>query len=122
MTTASKPHPAVVALPAKTVRTEDWQPNGDDGRFYRFCWGETRDVATESKYSPKIVGVSTHAAQYDDGSIDDGANEAPGISLDKGDDEGPRRDTGIWLSSEAARQLADVLVTAADEIDGWAAR
>jgi hypothetical protein len=106
-TTPTAPHPAIVALPPKAMQAEDWQPNGADGRFYRCCYGETRDVATESKYSPHIVGVSTHAMQYDDGSIDDGASEAPGISLDKYDDEGARTDTGIWLSSEAARRLGE---------------
>jgi hypothetical protein len=121
MNTASTPHPAVVALPAKAVSTEDWQPNGD-GRFYRFFEGETREIATESTHSPHNVGLFAHAAQYHDGAIDDGAIEPPGVSLHTGNEDGPRTDTGIVLSSSAARQLADVLVMAADEIDRWVAK
>jgi hypothetical protein len=123
MTTPTAPHPAVVALPPKALKADDWEPR-DDGRFYRFCDGETRDIATDSKYGPDIVGVRAHVMQYDDGSIDDGAISAPQISLDTTTDVGEwsRADTGIHLSSAAARRLADVLVTAADEIDGWATR
>ena len=73
-----------VPLPVGAVDTEEWQPNGDD-RFYRFFEGETHDIATESKHSPRIIGVFGHAAMYHDGAIDDGT----------------RKDTGIVLSSSA---------------------
>jgi len=122
MTTPTAPHPAVVALPPGTVRIEDWQLSLD-GRFYRFCQGETRDIATDSRYTPHIIGVWAHAAQFADGSIDDGSIiEAPAISLDSDADGGRRADLGIWLSCAAARRLADALVMAADELDGWATR
>jgi hypothetical protein len=49
--------------------------------------------------------------------------EPPNISMLTIDDEDGRpTDTGITLTSDAARRLADVLVTAADEADGWSAR
>jgi hypothetical protein len=66
--------------------------------------------------------------QHDNGSIDDGTTErvfdAPVISIDTIDDadDGTQTETGITLTSDAARRLADVLVTAADELDGWSTR
>jgi hypothetical protein len=63
--------------------------------------------------------------QYDDGSIDGEATDpvfsAPAISVSTIEDDG-QTDTGITLTGDAARQLADVLVTTADEVDGWATR
>jgi hypothetical protein len=47
----------------------------------------------------------------------------PHISVLTIDDENGRpTDIGITLTSVAARRLADVLVTAADEVDRWSAR
>jgi hypothetical protein len=51
-------------------------------------------IATESKYSPRSVGVFAHAAQYHDGAIDDGTIERPWVPLDQGNDAGTRKDTG----------------------------
>jgi hypothetical protein len=49
--------------------------------------------------------------------------EPPGISMLTIDDEhGRPTDIGLTLTSAAARRLADVLVTAADEIDRWSTR
>jgi hypothetical protein len=89
-----------VPLPVCAVDTEEWQPNRDD-RFYRFFEGETRDIATKSEVQPHIIGVFAHAAQYHDGALDDGPIERPGVSLDEGNDDGTRNDTGIVLSSSA---------------------
>ncbi len=107
MTAPMAPHPAVVALPPKAVAADDWQPSGG----YRIFEGEERDLGHDVK-------VWTHGIQFDDGGIDDGTGrvgEAPGISVD-----------GVYweksLSASMARQLADVLVTAADEIDAWVTR
>jgi hypothetical protein len=113
MTTTTTPHQAVVALPPKAVTAQDWQPDDADGRFYRIFEGEERQVG-------ESIRVWTHGCQYDDGHIDDGTagsppSEAPGLSVD-----------GVYweksLNSATARQLADLLVTAADEIDGWVQR
>jgi hypothetical protein len=125
MTTASTPHPAVVALPPKAVKAEEWQPPNGGGRFYRGFEGEERVVVAGTKYSPHSLLVYAHGVQRDDGSIDDGTTDrfdAPAISLITVDEEGRQTDTGITLTGEAARQFADVLVTAADEADGWVAR
>ena len=63
------------------------------------------------------------SVQHSDGRIDDGATDpvfaAPNIYLSTIDDEGSRTDANISLTSAAARRLADVLIAAADEIDGW---
>ena len=123
MTTTTKPHPAIVALPANAVSTEDWQAIGD-GRFYRNFDGENREVAAGTKYGEDPV-VYAHGVQQDDGSIDDGTDEffsPPGISISTIDSDGQQTDTGITLTGEAARRLADVLVTAADGVDGWSPR
>jgi hypothetical protein len=113
-----------VSLPRGAVGTEEWQPNGD--RFYRNFEGENLEVAAGTKYGADAV-VYAHGLQHDDGSIDDGTTDpvfdAPAISISTiGDDDGRQTDTGITLTSEAARRLADVLVTAADEVDGLSAR
>jgi hypothetical protein len=124
MTTTSTPHPAVVALPAKAVSTEDWQPNGD-GRYYGNFEGEEREVVTGAKFDAHAVLVYAHGVQHDDGSIEDGADEffsAPGISILVMDKDGRKTQTDITLTGESARRLADVLVTGANEHDGWSAR
>ncbi len=46
-----------------------------------------------------------------------------GVSVLTIDDElGRSTDIGLTLTGEAARRLADVLITAADEVDGWVQR
>jgi len=63
------------------------------------------------------------SVQHSDGRIDDGATDpvfaAPAIDLITIDEQGRRSDADISLTSAAARRLADVLIAAADEIDGW---
>ncbi|MGO8771500.1 MAG: hypothetical protein ACLQIK_01160 [Mycobacterium sp.] len=61
--------------------------------------------------------ISTAAIQFADGSIDDGDIEPPSVAILDGD-----TDTGIQLNADQARKLASVLLAAADEVDGWAAR
>jgi hypothetical protein len=125
MTTASKPHPAIVALPVKAVRIDEWEPDDDDGRYYRYFAGEDRSVVAGTKYG-KDVAVCASAFQHDDGSIADGTDEfysAPDIRICTIDaEDGGQTETGISLTGDAARRLADVLVTAADEVDAWATR
>ena len=125
-TTTTTPHAAVVALPARAVSTEDWQPN-DGGRFYRNFEGEIREVVAGTRYGAHTVAVYAHAVQHDDATIHDGSDPIlgpPRISFSTINDaeDGGQTDIGISLTSEAARRLADVLVTAADEADGWSAR
>jgi hypothetical protein len=110
---ANVPHPAIVALPPKAVKAEEWQP-GDGDRFYRYFEGEERHVG-------ESISVWAHGLQWEDGRIGSGEmrdawrDGAPGISVD-----------GVcWeksLSSDTARRLADLLVMAADEVDRWSAR
>ena len=99
-----------VPIPGGAARTEEWQ---QDGPFtYRVFEGEERTIGDG-------IRVWTHGIQYQDGRIDDGARErcleAPGISVD-----------GVYweknLSSETARHIADLRVTAAGEVDRWAER
>jgi hypothetical protein len=79
---------------------------------YRFVCGPYRTVADHA------VGVSIHAFQFADGSIARRwASEAPGMAVLNGD-----RDTGLLLNSDQARELAAVLLAAADEIDGLEAQ
>jgi hypothetical protein len=121
---ATTPHPAVVALPAKAVSTEDWQPDDGNGYFRNFE-GEEREVVTGAKFGAHAVIVYAHGVQHDDGSIEDGTDEffsAPGISILVMDKDGRKTQTDITLTGESARRLADVLVTGANEHDGWSAR
>jgi hypothetical protein len=125
MTTAHSPHPAIVALPPKAVSTEEWQPDDGD-RHYRNFEGEIREVVAGMRYGAHAVAVYAHAVQHDDGRIDDGTDpvfEPPNISMLTIDDEDGRpTDIGVSLSSAAARRLADVLVTAAEETEEWSTR
>ena len=110
-------------VPVGAVRVEEWQPNGD-GRFYRSFDSEERDIPSGARHS---TGVSVFAAavQWDDGHIEDGSSgdtfDSPRVYVAEILSDGLRRE-GIPLSVEAARHLADVLVTAADEAEGWATR
>jgi hypothetical protein len=59
--------------------------------------------------------VWTAAEQFADGSIDvDGEVEAPNVLVENHAARG--------MTSDQARELAAVLIEAADEIDGWAAK
>src|SRR6476620_3542943 len=112
-------------LPVGAVTTEEWQPNvGYDGCYYRCFEGETREVVAGTRFGAHAVAACALAIQHNDGRIDDGATDpvfaAPIICLSTIDDEqGRRTDADISLTSGAARRLADALVAAADEIDGW---
>ena len=118
-------HRPSAPLPVGAVSTEEWQPN-DGGRHYRNFEGEIREVVAGMRYGAHAVAVYAHAVQHDDGRIDHGPDpvfEAPGISmLTINDEHGCPTDIGLTLTSDAARSLADVLVTAADEVDLWATR
>jgi hypothetical protein len=99
-----------VPLPVGAVRAEEWQPDGN--RYYRTFWAEERRLGD-------AIEVWADGVQHDDGRIDDGSEarvfgppavRVAGLSWEDG------------MSSAAARHLADVLVMAADELDGWATR
>jgi len=61
------------------------------------------------------VNVWTSANQFADGTLDDGSRtEPPTVHLEVGASTG--------MNSDQAGILAAVLIEAADEIDGWAAR
>jgi hypothetical protein len=64
------------------------------------------------------IRVWAHGVQHDDDRIDDGATDAvlgaPGILVEGVDWENA-------ISSETARRL-DLIIMAADEVDGWSAR
>lgn len=101
-----------VPLPPGAVCTDTWE----DGE--RVVQGVDRPIGGRGRY----VVVQTAVVQRTDGSIvvEDGLN-APVISIATGDDTG-LTDSGVNVSSEQARRLAEVLVEAADELDGWVGR
>jgi hypothetical protein len=101
------PYPDI-APPAGARPIEDWQ--AIEPQPYRVVIGDDRTV-TDHK-----LRVSPTAIQLADGSIDDGTTiEAPSVYV-------VDLDEGNLLNSDQARELASVLLEAADEIDGWAAR
>jgi hypothetical protein len=112
-----------VPLPRGAVSTEDWQPN-DGGHYYRNFEGERRAVAAGTLYGADVI-VYAHGVQHDDGTIDNGVTdplfEPPSISMSTVNGD-VQTDTCITLTADAARRLADVLITAADEVDRWSAR
>ena len=97
-----------VPLPARALDADTWQPG--DSQPYRVVFGAYRDITDDHD-----AVVSTSAVQWADGSIDDGRIEAPSLVI-----LGTGAET--TFSSDQARKLAAVLIEAAAELDGWAAR
>jgi len=103
MTTATNPQPDV-APPAGTT-ADIWEGTPPE----RIVYSANRGIPDYD------VTVWTSANQFADGTLDDGSrSEPPSVHLN------------VWAStgmnSDQARILAAVLIEAADEIDGWAAR
>jgi hypothetical protein len=103
MTTTTNIHD--VPIPAGAAKTDEWQ---DDSPLpYRLLFGELRGV--DGLHLDR-VSVQPTAVQFSDGRVDDGSvHEPPHVYL--GDD---------GLSSSQARELASLLVEAADQADRWA--
>ncbi len=100
---------------------------GADRRWHvlRYFDGEERDTTTDAK---GLRGFSVFASgfQFEDGRIDDGTDPAfsstgPCVYIGQICNDGARMQ-GDPLTADAARRLADLLATAADEVDGWATR
>ena len=112
-TTTTSPIPNI-PLPPGAVFGDEWQPEG-----HRTVEGEQREIRQPRWHERErdvVVEVWTHALQHADGHVDSGGDiEPPLISV-----SGLVWEEGI--TADTARQLADLLVTAADEIDGWAAK
>ncbi|MEZ0363392.1 hypothetical protein ACAG26_06760 [Mycobacterium sp. pUA109] len=97
MTTPTIPN---VPLPPGAVHADDWQPYEPP---YRIVTGPTRVIGS--------YGVWAAAAQFADGSIDDGSQvEHPTVHVTL---TGGRDD----LTTAEARQLARALIAAADQFD-----
>ena len=94
-----------VPIPAGAAKTDEWQ---DDSPLpYRLLFGELRGV--DGLHLDR-VSVQPTAVQFSDGRVDDGSvHEPPHVYL--GDD---------GLSNSQARELASLLVEAADQADRWA--
>jgi hypothetical protein len=100
--TTTNPFPNVAPPPGASF-VDDWQFGQ-----YRMVRGAKRDVAGE-------VEVWTSAAQCADGTVDaDGRIEPPLVHV---------RDRGACgLTVEQARELADAILDAINDLDGWAKR
>ena len=97
--------PQGVPIPAGVERVDDWQHYVP--LPYRILFGELRNIDGGTNYTT----VQATAVQFTDGRIDDGSvHEPPHVYL--GDD---------GLTSAQARELAALLVEAADAVDRWAA-
>jgi hypothetical protein len=94
-----------VALPTGVAAVDDWRPN--DPLSYRVVLGAGRGVTGHN------VVVQTSAIQFADGRIDDGGIVAPSVTISHA------CDNGRGLSTTQARELAAVLLEAADELDRW---
>jgi hypothetical protein len=99
--TTTNPQP--VPLPAGAVKADDW--DGDE-QPHRIVRGAERDI------DGRVV-IRTSAAQWADGRIDTGPIGPPYVHVDT-----PGANGGV-LTSAQARQLARLLITAADEIEQW---
>jgi hypothetical protein len=103
MTTATaqiNPYPDV-PLPSGAHVSTGWEEWSSDGSA-RIISGNDRSI--------KDVRIRTCALQLRTGSIS--LSDPPAVTIDDGQE----------LSSAEARQVAALLLAAADEIDGWVAR
>jgi hypothetical protein len=88
------------------ARPDDWQ---DDSPLpYRVLLGECRGI---NGLHVDVVNVQVSAIQFSDGRVDDGSvHEPPYVYL---------RDNA--LSAAQARELAALLIEAANQVDRWVA-
>ena len=93
-----------VPLPAGAVFADDWQP--EDPQPYRVIMGADRGI------DGRDLRVRTSAIQFADGRIDGGRIERPGVHVDDIGDH--------TLTAGQARELAAVLLAAADEVERMA--
>jgi hypothetical protein len=104
-TTPTTPRRPTVPLPVGAVKADDWESRGGE-MPYRIARGADRGVDGV----PSTV-VWTSVVQFADGTLDDGSRtEPPSVHV-----ENPDR----GLTSAQARQLARLLISAADEVDRW---
>jgi hypothetical protein len=100
-----------VPLPAATTEASEWvdsfQWAESDGAA-RVFYGATRAVLDAR--GEKIAEIRTSGLQHADGSVDTG-RDLPTVDIYIHTDDG--------LNSARARELAAVLLLAADEMDGW---
>ena len=99
----SAPAP-VVQTPPATVCLDGWQENIDDLPPYRVFSGRDRRIGAING----IVGTS--AVQYPDGTIDQTPEDSPRIWAEYG---------AASMTSAQAREFAEAIIAAADEVDGW---
>jgi hypothetical protein len=103
-TAPTSPYPDV-APPLGATTLDDWQDI--EPQPYRVIIGADRTVTDHP------LKVSPSAVQWADGSIDDGQIEAPLVYVFELGESTP-------LNSDQCRELASVLLAAADEVEGWA--
>ncbi|VBA38040.1 hypothetical protein LAUMK13_01931 [Mycobacterium innocens] len=97
-----------VPLPPGVVYADLWEDTNTD-RPWRVVNSATRGVEGKSD-----IQVWVAAVQYADGSLDqDDAIDRASVWIDACQEA---------LSARQARELADALLAAADELEGWAAR
>ncbi|BCI89368.1 hypothetical protein PJK45_20610 [Mycobacterium kansasii] len=96
-----------VPLPPGAVFANLWEDATTD-RPYRRITSEVRSIEGNTN-----VLVWVEAIQYGDGSLDQSAIDRPSVQIEANQEA---------LSSRQARELAAALLTAADELDGWAKR
>ncbi|VBA60490.1 hypothetical protein [Mycobacterium attenuatum] len=98
---------SAVPLPPGAKYADLWEDATTD-QPYRRITGEVRGVTGNTN-----VLVWVEAVQYADGSLDQSAIDRPSVQIEANQEA---------LSSRQARELAMALLTAADELDGWAKR
>jgi hypothetical protein len=104
MTTTTQPVP----LPPGTNSRDGWQDDEQLGT-YRIISGKDRWPAGRE------VVIGTSAVQLADGSVDDGrVEDGPTVWLGAPGDH--------QLTPDAAREVGEALIAAADEIAGWIAK
>ncbi|MGV7695825.1 hypothetical protein PJM27_08940 [Mycobacterium kansasii] len=96
-----------IPLPTGAVCADLWQDT--DHRPWRRITGEVRGVTGGNTN----VSCWAEAVQYADGSLDQSAIDRPSVQVEANQEA---------LSARQARELADALLAAADELDGWAER
>jgi|KBSSwiStaDraftv2_1062776.scaffolds.fasta_scaffold03943_1 hypothetical protein len=107
MTTTITTDSGQVPLPPGASFGDDWA-GGDEP--YRVIFGVDRTITDTA------VCVYSAVVQLADGSIDQGTVAGPSVNISNNRTDGPQ------LNVDQARELAQALLAAADEIDGWVTR
>jgi hypothetical protein len=106
-TAPTNPYPDVALPPGAAANEDEWAAWDNQCRIIH---GPTRTITKDVFVQSTAVQLPDGTFEYDDGQ----GGEAPSVTV--------CCDWSHNLTTALARQLAEAILAAADEVDGWAAR